>query len=103
MFPSERERDEHVLLLDGHDRHGPRDRSAARDAREGARVSKRRRVPPTLSDKRRRVEAVVEEHVHEPGVYRLEVRHDPACRALRTQSLADCTCEPEMRAPERVA
>lgn len=61
------------------------------------------RVPPTLSDKLERLRAVASEHSSGPGVYRLSVAHDDDCPALQTQKLIDCTCEPEIRSPERVA
>ncbi len=60
------------------------------------------RVPPTLADKRARIVAVATEHVEPGGVYRLPVAHDEGCPALRTRSLRDCTCEPEVHPPERL-
>jgi len=62
------------------------------------------RIPPTFSDKVRRLAAVATEHVEgDGGIYRMSVAHDDDCPTLRTQSLSDCTCEPEFRTPERVA
>ena len=31
-----------------------------------------------------------------PGLWLLEYRHDDGCKAQRTQSLDDCTCEPDV-------
>lgn len=72
------------------------------DALKAGGMTSRRRVSPTLADKLGRLAAVHREHATEPGVYRLSVTHDPACPALRTQSLADCRCEPEIRPPEKL-
>lgn len=67
--------------------------------------SRRHRIPPTFADKRRRLAAVVTEHV-EPGragVYRVAVGHEDGCPALESQALVDCTCDPTFDRPERLA
>lgn len=60
-------------------------------------------VPPTFSDKEKRLAAVVEEHIEAGGVYSLEIRHDDDCPTLKTQSLRDCTCDPEYAPPKKLA
>ena len=36
-------------------------------------------------------------------IYIQDIRHDDGCPALETWGLHDCRCEPEFRAPRRVA
>lgn len=64
---------------------------------------KRPRVPGTFTRKVQNLAAVATEHIDEPGIYYQPVRHDDDCPAIRTQSLTDCTCNPEIPAPTRVA
>jgi hypothetical protein len=37
-----------------------------------------------------------------PGVAHIEVKHDDSCPAIKTQSMADCTCDPifKVRRPD---
>jgi hypothetical protein len=32
-----------------------------------------------------------------PGITHIEVKHDAGCLALKTEKLADCTCNPVIR------
>ena len=68
-----------------------------------SRRRKRASVPPTFQNRLARLVAVATEHADGPGVYLQAVRHDDGCPALTTQRLLDCRCDPEFRAPRRVA
>jgi len=32
-----------------------------------------------------------------PGIAHIEVKHDDDCPALKTQNMADCTCDPDFK------
>ena len=61
------------------------------------------RVSGTFRDRLDRLVAVATEHAEPGGVYVQCIAHDDWCPTLRTQRLVDCRCEPEFRAPRRVA
>jgi hypothetical protein len=63
----------------------------------------RPRIPPALETRLAHLLAVTTEHMEPGGVYYQGIAHDLGCPAIRTQRLVDCRCEPEFRAPRRVA
>jgi hypothetical protein len=58
---------------------------------------------PSYRRKLERLAAVATEHVEAGGLHYMSIAHDDDCPTLESQSLADCTCEPEFRAPVKVA
>jgi len=37
-----------------------------------------------------------------PGVFNIEVIHSPDCPSIITQSLSDCTCEPDFKVLKKI-
>jgi hypothetical protein len=60
------------------------------------------RVPPTFSDKVKRLSAVALEHAEPGAVFVTPIAHDDGCPALETWSLQDCTSEPVFKKPVQI-
>ena len=49
------------------------------------------KLTPTTLDKLRLATPL------KPGIYHINVAHDEGCPALKSERLADCTCDPDVR------